>query len=370
MTALLLVAPSGSARAAASDLDPALFGYAAATVVAVFGVTWRASAFWRRPASAVYGRALLAALARPAGFSRDAPLGGHGPRGADVHRARARACAGPRTWPSRSGRSRASPSRSRSSSAGCTSRRKANTLSSALRVPRRAGARDRRPPGLVRLPRPRARGRRGGARVRLLPRRSPPDAHHPGRDERPPRRAAAAVARRSRSRVSRCRRAARAPSPSRSRRASTSSPSSCSWSRCRSRSSPTCSSAPAARRPRDATARRRAAPVCVRRDAGTRGAARRGRSIARRQGRALRRHTSSTAPRVGVASSPPRKRKLLGARFTPTSSPRAPSGPTERWPDAMASFPPIPKRSPSSSVRTSPGSRRAGSPPAARPIVR
>lgn len=44
------------------DLDPALFGYAAATVVAVCGVTWRASAFWRRPASAVYGRALLAAL--------------------------------------------------------------------------------------------------------------------------------------------------------------------------------------------------------------------------------------------------------------------------------------------------------------------
>ncbi len=47
------------------DLDPALFGYLAATVVAVVGVTWRASAFWRRPASAVYGRALRAALFRP-----------------------------------------------------------------------------------------------------------------------------------------------------------------------------------------------------------------------------------------------------------------------------------------------------------------
>ncbi len=47
------------------DLDPALLGYAGATVVAAFGVTWRASAFWRRPASAHYGRTLLGALAAP-----------------------------------------------------------------------------------------------------------------------------------------------------------------------------------------------------------------------------------------------------------------------------------------------------------------
>lgn len=47
------------------DLDPALFGYLAATIVAVFGLAWRASAFWRRPASAHYGRMLLAALRTP-----------------------------------------------------------------------------------------------------------------------------------------------------------------------------------------------------------------------------------------------------------------------------------------------------------------
>jgi NNP family nitrate/nitrite transporter-like MFS transporter len=48
------------------DLDPALFGYAAATIVAIVGVAWRASAFWRRPASAHYGRMLLAAFRDPA----------------------------------------------------------------------------------------------------------------------------------------------------------------------------------------------------------------------------------------------------------------------------------------------------------------
>lgn len=49
-----------------SDLDPALFGYLAATMVATFGTTWRASAFWRRPASAPYARALGAAWREPA----------------------------------------------------------------------------------------------------------------------------------------------------------------------------------------------------------------------------------------------------------------------------------------------------------------
>jgi hypothetical protein len=48
------------------DLDPALFGYLAATIVAVVGVTWRVSAFWRRPASAHYVRTLLSALRDPA----------------------------------------------------------------------------------------------------------------------------------------------------------------------------------------------------------------------------------------------------------------------------------------------------------------
>ena len=48
------------------DLDPALFGYAGATIVAVFGVTWRASAFWRRPASAHYAATLVQALRTPA----------------------------------------------------------------------------------------------------------------------------------------------------------------------------------------------------------------------------------------------------------------------------------------------------------------
>lgn len=51
---------------AGRDLDPALFGYAAATLVAVAGVTWRASAFWRRPASAHYAATLRAALRAPA----------------------------------------------------------------------------------------------------------------------------------------------------------------------------------------------------------------------------------------------------------------------------------------------------------------
>jgi hypothetical protein len=64
VTALLLAAIWLGSRGGA-DLDPALFGYAAATIVAVVGVSWRASAFWRRPASAVYGRALAHALRSP-----------------------------------------------------------------------------------------------------------------------------------------------------------------------------------------------------------------------------------------------------------------------------------------------------------------
>ncbi len=58
---LLIYLGSGFGR----HLDQALFGYLAATVVASFGIAWRTSAFWRRPASAVYGRALLGALRQP-----------------------------------------------------------------------------------------------------------------------------------------------------------------------------------------------------------------------------------------------------------------------------------------------------------------
>ena len=47
------------------DLDPALFGYLAATFVAVIAGAARVSAFWRRRPSAFYGRALLAGLRDP-----------------------------------------------------------------------------------------------------------------------------------------------------------------------------------------------------------------------------------------------------------------------------------------------------------------
>jgi len=46
-------------------LDHALFGYLGATLAATFGIAYRTSAFWRRPASAFYGRALLTALRQP-----------------------------------------------------------------------------------------------------------------------------------------------------------------------------------------------------------------------------------------------------------------------------------------------------------------
>jgi nitrate reductase gamma subunit len=64
VTGLLLVAVWAGSRAG-RDLDPALFGYLGATVVAAFAVTWRASAFWRRRPTAFYGRAFVAALRDP-----------------------------------------------------------------------------------------------------------------------------------------------------------------------------------------------------------------------------------------------------------------------------------------------------------------
>ena len=47
---------------AGRDLDPALFGYLGAVVVTTFALAVRVSAFWRRPASAFYGRARVAAF--------------------------------------------------------------------------------------------------------------------------------------------------------------------------------------------------------------------------------------------------------------------------------------------------------------------
>lgn len=60
---LLLLVLVGSAFG--RHLDHALLGYLGATIAAGFGIAWRTSAFWRRPASALYGRALLGALRDP-----------------------------------------------------------------------------------------------------------------------------------------------------------------------------------------------------------------------------------------------------------------------------------------------------------------
>ena len=59
---------AGSARG--RDLDPALAGYLAATLVGCFVTTWRTSAAWRRPAAAFYSRTLLAALRSPGELRR------------------------------------------------------------------------------------------------------------------------------------------------------------------------------------------------------------------------------------------------------------------------------------------------------------
>jgi hypothetical protein len=71
LIALIAIGSGGFAT-----LDPALLGYAGATVVAAFGVTWRVSAFWRRPASAFYARALLAGLRRPRSLARTVEFAG------------------------------------------------------------------------------------------------------------------------------------------------------------------------------------------------------------------------------------------------------------------------------------------------------
>ncbi|MGH7856422.1 MAG: hypothetical protein ACREQY_03760, partial [Candidatus Binatia bacterium] len=64
VTASLLAAVYfGSGRL--EHFDPALAGYFAAVIVACFATSLRVSLFWRRPASAFYGRALARAMRRP-----------------------------------------------------------------------------------------------------------------------------------------------------------------------------------------------------------------------------------------------------------------------------------------------------------------
>lgn len=65
--AVVTAAVLGSAPSSA-HFDPALSGYFAALVVAVFATVRRVSLFWRRPPTAFYGRALVAALRRPRSF--------------------------------------------------------------------------------------------------------------------------------------------------------------------------------------------------------------------------------------------------------------------------------------------------------------
>ncbi|MBI3784689.1 MAG: hypothetical protein HY270_14950 [Deltaproteobacteria bacterium] len=67
---LLLIAAIAVGSGFFASFDPALLGYCAATLVASVAVVWRLSAFWRRPASAFYARALLAALLQPSDLLR------------------------------------------------------------------------------------------------------------------------------------------------------------------------------------------------------------------------------------------------------------------------------------------------------------
>jgi hypothetical protein len=60
VAAAVWIGSGGGAR-----LDPALLGYLAATLVAIFATTYRASLLWRRRPSAFYARALLGSLRHP-----------------------------------------------------------------------------------------------------------------------------------------------------------------------------------------------------------------------------------------------------------------------------------------------------------------
>ena len=101
----------------------ALLGYLGATLVARRSATvWRVSAFWRRPASAFYARALARGAAPAASLcARVARRRRATSRRSDFIAPPLAARAGSRICCCRSARSRASPSRCRWCSAGCTS---------------------------------------------------------------------------------------------------------------------------------------------------------------------------------------------------------------------------------------------------------
>jgi hypothetical protein len=62
---LLLLALVALGSGGFASFDRALLGYFGASLVSAFGVLWRVSAFWRRPASAFYARAMLEGLRNP-----------------------------------------------------------------------------------------------------------------------------------------------------------------------------------------------------------------------------------------------------------------------------------------------------------------
>lgn len=72
LASTLLLGAVWAGSAGLAHLDPALLGYLGATLVAAFATTYRVSAYWRRPAAAVYARALWSALARPHSLLRAA----------------------------------------------------------------------------------------------------------------------------------------------------------------------------------------------------------------------------------------------------------------------------------------------------------
>ena len=70
LATLLLIAAIFVGSGGFATIDVALLGYLGATLIAAFGTVWRISAFWRRPASAFYARALVAGLRRPRSLRR------------------------------------------------------------------------------------------------------------------------------------------------------------------------------------------------------------------------------------------------------------------------------------------------------------
>jgi hypothetical protein len=68
LATVLLLAAVWAGSDGFADVDRALLGYLAATLVATFGTVLHASTFWRRPASAFFARALVSGLRAPAGL--------------------------------------------------------------------------------------------------------------------------------------------------------------------------------------------------------------------------------------------------------------------------------------------------------------